>query len=206
MNLKALAVFLGLVFVATNVLGQESSLPQPYTDKDAYQIYEKLIPNEETWGSGTKVIEQETIQGQMGSMDLESCVSPEVMHDFQDAIANFKNANSRQWLLQRQFELPGPYELVNSDTIKATFQAGEQNKGKDAPPLDAGWKAFAARYPGSGGIIVLSAVGFNKDKTRAVVYTGASCGPLCGAWSFHLFKKVNGNWTETPGIMCHTMS
>jgi len=205
-NARALAGFLSLVSVGTNVLGQESSLPRPYTDKDAYQIYAQLIPNEETWGTKTKVIEEETVPGEGGMMDLDSCVAPPVALDFRDAIANFKTNNSRRWLLQRQFELSGPYELVSSDTIKATFRGGEQSRTEGAHPLDSGWKAFYARYPGSGGFIVLSAVGFNKDKTRAVVYSGASCGSLCGAWSFHLFKKVDGKWTEAPGIMCHSMS
>lgn len=206
MNLRALAGFLGVVSMVTNALGQESSLPQPYTDKDAYQIYALLIPNEETWCTKTWIIEQETVQGGEEMMDLGSCVSPTFAHEFQDAIASFKAANKRRWLLERQFELDRPYELVSSNSIAATFKEAEQNRAESAPPLADGWKAFYQRYPGSGGFITLSAVGFNKDKTRAVVYSGASCGSLCGAWSFHLFKKVHGKWTEVPGIMCHTVS
>lgn len=62
------------------------------------------------------------------------------------------------------------------------------------------------RYPGSGGILPMSSVGFNKEKTCAIVYFGSSCGSLCGAWSFHLLEKVNGKWREIPGVTCHTGS
>lgn len=47
---------------------------------------------------------------------------------FQDAIASFKAANSRQWLLQRQFELDLPYELVSSATIEAIFKQVNKTK------------------------------------------------------------------------------
>ena len=205
MNVRALAVFVAIVFRATIMLGQESSLPQPYTSKEAYEIYDLLIPREETYCTKTRVIQQETIQIESGAMDLDSCVSSLVAPEFQDVIADFKAANSKRWLLQRQFELDRQYELVSSETIEATFKMSEQDKaGND--PIGDGWRRFYERYSGSGGYVVLSAVGFNKDKTRAVVYSGAGCGPLCGAWSFHLFKKVNGKWTPTPGIMCYTES
>lgn len=206
MNARALAVFLAIVSAAITVLGQESSPPQPYADKDAYQIYDLLVPHEETYCTKTRVIQQETIQGGGGMTDIDSCVSPEVATEFQDAIANFKAANSKRWLLQRQFEFDRPYELVSSETIEATFKQIEHDEAGSGPPLEAGWRGFYERYPGSGGFVVLSVVGFNKNKTRAVVYSGAACGPLCGAWSFHLFKKVNGRWIQTPGIICYRES
>lgn len=206
MNPRALAVFLAIVSVVPSLLAQVSSPPQPYSNQDAYQIYDLLVPHEETYCTKTRVIVQETIQEGMGARDLASCVSPLVAPEFRDAIANFRAANKTRWVLQRQFELDKPYELVTSDAIEAIFKQGEGAKAKTDPPLEGGWRAFYERYPSSGGYVVLSAVGFNRDKTRAVVYSGASCGSLCGAWSFHLFKKVNGKWTETPGITCHTMS
>lgn len=206
MNARALVVFLAIVSVATSVLGQERSPLHPYSDKDAYQIYDLLVPHEETYCTKTRVIQQETMEVQAGAMDLDSCVSPLVAPEFQDAIANFKVANSKRWLLQRQFEFDRPYELVSSETIGASFKQVEQDEGGSDPPVEAGWRGFYERYPGSGGYVVLSVVGFNKNKTRAVVFSGASCGPLCGASSFHLFKKVQGKWTQTPGIMCYSES
>jgi len=187
-----------LVSIAVKVLGQESSLPKRYVDNDAYRIYDQLVPDEELWGNKTRIIQRETAKGQFLGMNIDSCVSPSVSHDFQAAIASFKTVNRKRWLLQRQFELDRPYELVASDVIKAVFTGTEQNND--------GWQAFEEHFPGAGGYIVLSAVGFDRDKTHAVVFSGASCGSLCGSWSFHLFKKVRGEWKQVPGITCHTES
>jgi hypothetical protein len=91
---------------------------------------------------------------------------------------------------------------VSSDTLKALFQS----RASANQTLKDGWREFYKRYPGSGGIINLSVVGFNDDKTLAVVYAGVSCGPLCGEWNWHLLEKKNAAWKEVPGVMCHTIS
>jgi hypothetical protein len=52
----------------------------------------------------------------------------------------------------------------------------------------------------------MSPISFNKARTLAVVYTGSSCGNLCGRWSFHLLEKINGNWKEVPGVTCMMLS
>ena len=50
----------------------------------------------------------------------------------------------------------------------------------------------------------MSAVGFNVDKTLALVYVGHSCGGLCGGGSYHLLKKAGEKWVESPwkGVSC----
>jgi hypothetical protein len=69
-----------------------------------------------------------------------------------------------------------------------------------------GWDGFYKRYLDSGGFIIVSPVGFNPDKTQAIVYSGSSCGSLCGRWSFHLLEKVAGKWREAPGVTCFSVS
>ena len=53
---------------------------------------------------------------------------------------------------------------------------------------------------------MMSAVGFNEDKTLAVVYSGSTCGGECGRWSLHLFEKIDGKWKSLPGVTCVTVS
>jgi hypothetical protein len=48
--------------------------------------------------------------------------------------------------------------------------------------------------PYTGGWIELSAIGFNADKTVAVVYMGHLCGGLCGGGQFHVLQKKDGKW------------
>jgi hypothetical protein len=171
----------------------------PYNVDEAYQVYNLILPNEEVYGGSTLVIKEETVP-EVHSDDPrefpsgpEDCVDPPVAERFNDAIVDYNHLNQQRWSLQRNFQLTRPYEIVSSDTLKVVFEHG-------------GWDAFHKRYPGSGGFLIMSAVGFNKDKTRAIVYTGASCGSLCGSWSFHLLEKVDGSWKQVPGVLCHRVS
>jgi hypothetical protein len=163
-----------------------------YDVADAYEIYSLLLPHEESYGfaKGTLVIQQETVPH-----PTEECLTPEASDHFKDAVDNYRRLNEGRWLLQRRFSTAQPYEIVSSDTIEGFFKKGPQ-----------GWKDFYAKYPSSGGFITLSAVGFNKEKTQAVVYSGSSCGGLCGRWLFHLFEKFGGKWKEMPGVSCFTVS
>jgi len=43
-------------------------------------------------------------------------------------------------------------------------------------------------------IFEVSAVGFNNEHTRALVYVGHICGGLCGRGTYHLMVKINGKW------------
>ena len=175
-------------------LGQNTqpATAKAYDVEDAYQIYSLLLPQEESYGfaKGTLVIQEETVSKTIPS---RPCVTPDAAAQFKDAITDYDRVNKTQWLLQRQFQVDKPYEIVSSDTIGVLFKNGE-------------WEGFYRRYPDSGGYIVMSAVGFNKEETRAMVYMGSSCGGLCGSWRFHLFEKVQRKWKEVPGITCTTMS
>jgi hypothetical protein len=125
--------------------------------------------------------------------DREQCLVPDAASQFKDAIANYNLLNHEHWLLQRNFEIEKPYEIVSSAALKAVFE-------------EHGWDGFHKRYPDSGGIIPFSAVGFNADKTQAIVHSGSYCGSLCGSWRFHLMKKVDGKWKEVPGVSCSKVS
>jgi hypothetical protein len=173
---------------------QDLSSAKPYDIAEAYQIYSLLLPHEESYGfgKGTLVIQEDT-----ASHTLETaCFDPKSASRFKDALADYSCVQKRTWLLQRRFQIEKAYELVSSDTVNLLFK----ERGVD------GWQDFYKRYPDSGGFIILSAVGFNKAKTLAVVYTGSSCGGLCGSWRFHLLEKTNGKWKEVPGVTCTTVS
>jgi hypothetical protein len=173
---------------------QDLSSARPYDIAEAYQIYSLLLPHEESYGfgKGTLVIQEDTV-----SHTLETaCFDPNSASRFKDALADYSYVQKRAWLLQRRFQVEKPYELVSSDTVNLLFK----ERGAD------GWQDFYKRYPDSGGFIILSPVGFNKAKTLAVVYTGSSCGGLCGLWRFHLLEKANGKWKEVPGVTCITVS
>jgi hypothetical protein len=196
----AVGLLIILILPASHICtaaAQQAEAPAPYDDQDAYEIYNLLIPHEESYGfgKGTIVIREETFPG---PADSGSCFSDKAATKFKEAIDDFKRVNNaKRWRLQRLFQIERPYEIVSAEEMEGAFHT----KG-----VQGGWEDFNARHPDSGGYFVMSAVGFNRDKTLAVVYTGSSCGGLCGRSSFHLLQKVDGKWKTLPGVQCVTVS
>jgi hypothetical protein len=170
-----------------------SKPPAAYDDADAYEVYSAILPQEWPWREGdarTLVIRTETEPYAM-------CVKPDRDSEkiVGTAITDYMKKNARKWLLQRQFGLSKPYDMVSSDELDTIFKT----EGS------AGWPKFYERHPNSGGWIELSAVGFNASKTIAVVYAGHSCGRLCGGGTFQILQKVDGKWKPfrlTGGTSC----
>ena len=76
------------------------------------------------------------------------------------------------------------YELVSAESIKAVMAQKDE--------MMFGWKPFYDKWPDSGGFVRVSAVGFDRTKTRALVYIDHSCGALCGGGTHHLLEKKEG--------------
>jgi hypothetical protein len=192
-------VAIALVCCVTAALAQDSTVAKPYMDDDAYQVYSALLSrSKSSVPATTLIIQQETVPHLQTPSDPfpegpEACVYPDAALKFKDAIADYNRVNQKRWVLQRNFQTENTYELVTSDTLKLLFSDGD-------------WNGFYKRYPGSSGVISLSAVGFNREKTRAIFYGGTACGLVCGSWSFQLLEKVDGKWKTVPGVSCHTVS
>jgi hypothetical protein len=110
-------------------------------------------------------------------------LQPETVNDLQVK----SNEASR---LERKFSLKIKYLLVKDEEIDALFKDN----------VMGGWEAFHRKHPKSSGILTLSRVGFNADKTQALVYKGWSCGGLCGGGGYTLLTKKKGVWVVGPDI------
>jgi hypothetical protein len=97
-------------------------------------------------------------------------VGDEKDKDVDSAIANYLELNKEAWLLVRAFHIDLPYELTSKDDLSL-----QQDRD-------------------TGGLIEVSPVGFNADKTVAVVYMGHHCGLLCGGGAIRVLLKSHGRW------------
>jgi hypothetical protein len=166
------------------------STPSDYNEAEAYEVYAAVLPSE--WPirdthAKRVVIRRETKAFQM-------CLKPdiEIQPKVEPAIADYVRLNEREWLLQPRISLDRPYEFFGARKFEALMRGA--GMGDD----------YYRLYPDSGGLIELSAVGFNSDKTVAVVYIGHGCGPLCGGGTFHVLEKIDGKWKsiEWKGGSC----
>lgn len=159
-----------------------------YDDADAYEVYATILPSE--WPLRVAHAKQLVIRRETRSYQM--CLKPdtEIQARFGPPMADYIRQNEKKWFLQPRFSLASPYQF-----FEGSF---------DAVLKQGGWDEYYRQYPESGGLIELSAVGFNVDKTVAVVYMGHSCGMLCGGGTFHVLEKVDGKWKpfEWKGSSC----
>src|SRR5262245_49864995 len=173
--LMLISHFLSFQSDAVNISDQSRS----YEDADAYEVYSAILPSDWTW----RVANAKTIVIRIQTTGYHMCLRPEPESEriIGDAISEYIKLNEKPWMFQKHFGIEKQYELISSDELKSIFEQG-------------GWEKFYERYPDSRGWIDLSAVGFNSDKTVAVVYMGHHCGSLCGGGGFHVLQKKNDKW------------
>jgi hypothetical protein len=161
-----------------------------YNDAAAYEVYAAILPSE--WPIREMRAKQVVIRRETKSFPM--CLKPdtEIRSKVEPAIAEYVKLNEKELLLQPQISLDRPYAFLGA----RKFEALMRGAGK--------WDDYYRHYPDSGGLIELSGVGFNSDKTVAVVYMGHSCGPLCGGGTFHVLEKIDGKWKpiEWKGGSC----
>jgi hypothetical protein len=179
MLLQIVALLVSSLLPFQNGAINKDATPKSYEDAEAYEVYSAIIPTGWLW----QVQKAKTLVIQSETKGYKMCLQPEAESEkiIEQAISEYANLNEKTWLLQRQLNIEKPYELVPYDELRSALKQGW-------------WENFYKQYPNSGGWIELSAVGFNADKTVAVVYMGHYCGSLCGAGGFHVLQKKDGKW------------
>jgi hypothetical protein len=168
-------------------------------EKDSYDIYSILLRKEmpSQWNITGWAISQETQTypnfGEMSSIGM--CLQPPKDQEsiYRPLIDDYVAKNKGKLVLEREFDLP-QYAIVGTTDAKAI---GQHSRVADGFPFNAAV------------IFHVSAVGFNRDGTRALVYVGHHCGSLCGGGTYHFLVKKDGRWQvdrEYGGMSCEWAS
>ena len=133
-------------------------------EKDSYEIYSMLVRTEMP-GAKTEgwAISQETQTfPHDGQITFSVCIQPPQDQEsiYRPVFDDYVAKNKKKLTLERKFDLP-QYSLVGPADLKAIEQ---RSRVADGFPLNAPV------------IFHVSAVGFNRDGTRALVYAGHHCG------------------------------
>lgn len=186
-KIRSLLILALLLFQGVN---STTGKAPPYEDQEAYEVYSAILPLE--WPLRDAHAKRLIIQNETNGYEM--CLRPE--KEWQEkigpAISDYVRANAKPSLLQPRIKVGVPYRLIIADELRSTIHT-------------SGWEGFYQRYPDSGGWMELSAVGFNVNKTVAVVYMGHHCGPLCGGGGFHVLeKRKDGKWValDWKGSSC----
>lgn len=163
---------------------------ETYEDRDAYDVYVAALSlgrahQDSIERARMLVIREEVEAWERSTIEWTGIkLARNAKKDWEPVLKNLISANQKPRKLIRAFSLRIPYELVSKSEINDSFQ----NKGL------AGWEAFYSRFPDSGGYVWFSAVGFNREKTKAIVFVNHMCGSLCGGGGPHFLEKKNGKW------------
>lgn len=157
--------------------------PSHCEDEDDLAVYRAILSGPRY--SGSKIVVEE-MSGRGGSIVYDMLNKEQVKGTSAMAIRNFKRWNLAPESLRWIGEISPRIEFLSSEEEGQIFIG-------DMP--GEGWSRFYQRYPGSGGLVSLSRIGFNDDHTEALVYVAHTCGSLCGSGEFVILKKDHGRWT-----------
>ncbi len=176
--------FYVFAFIASTFAPSATFSQETYQVPEAYEIYSQVLPTR--WPVTVAHARKLIIRAETANK-FELCLKPEgeSVALLQPVIANFLEVNKKRWLLEKTFTMDQSVEFVFSRELEAIFSDGV-----------GGWEAFYKKFPDSGGFNEVSAVGFNADKTVAIVYVAHHCGGLCGGGQFYVLKKAQGRWHE----------
>lgn len=164
-----------------------------YDDAEAYKIYSTILPSE--WP--IRIVHAKHVLIRRETRVNQMCLRPE--GEFEKtvgpAIKDYLRVNASPWLLQQKFDTELSYELISNAQLTSVLGNNQ-------------WERFHEYYPESKGWLEFSAVGFNSERTIAVLYMGHHCGLLCGGGSFHVLQKKNDEWApmEWKGSSCAWVS
>jgi hypothetical protein len=175
------------------------------TDSEAYAVYAAAVAASiDRTDPPQKLIaiQLETAASNVCSRDRP--ISPE----WGEVVTSYKRENSQTKFLLPGFPLGASYSLIPYADVRKMLVAGG-HIGPNAPHTNCPGCAVFASFPG-GRLLVLSAIGFNTERTRAIVAVQEDCILASNReWVCHggyvlSLEKKDGRWTATDsGFGCH---
>lgn len=173
-------------------------------DPEAYAVYAAVVPRRSK--SGEKALtNMAVLQETAGPMDCLADRDSVIRPEWRSAVASYRKENGRVRLIQTGFNLGVPYSVVTLAQLRKLMQ--DAGYSKLSPRSNAPGSEVFVRFPG-GRLIALSAVGFNADRTRAVVTVQYNYFPSLepGTESPRsglegrtlLMEKKDGRWVQLP--------
>jgi hypothetical protein len=182
------------IFVFAMQLTPQTTTEPPVIPADQsaeiYALYSALVDHPKLSHSDTAtkyLIDNST--GFKPDTSPGGCVTPTPAYrsSFEEILAAFAAHKSDSFRLERRFTLSKPYEILDPVEVKQFMN--RRMLGGSIEDLD--------KFRGGTDIIQLGNVYFNRNRTLAMVRTGAWCGGLCGLWVWRILAKDdNGGLRE----------
>jgi hypothetical protein len=109
-------------------------------------------------------------------------LSPEYDETWRPVLGDYVRQNGQKRTLKPLFASSESFRLISSDEINSAFQDSPYDRTRFYRELD------------HRGYFELSAIGFDPEHTKAVVYSAVHCGGTCGKGMHTTWEKRGGAW------------
>ena len=172
----------GLALIALPLVAQQREI---VTDPDAYALYSLLVPpywNRRMEGRGPIVLQRETERpARWACGDLKA-----PNEEWQSAVTHFNQQNAYVQVLQQHLTTEAPYRLMPRAEIEA-----------DDARLAVKYPGGYQRRPESMDYAAVSAVGFDAEKSKAILYVR-----LRDQGDIYFMEKRDGKWVRASVPSC----
>ena len=183
---------LALITVGACAAPQPEPQPEPLSvsvdDPEAYVVYEHAI-SALRWP--VTFLRRESAIGFPRAPDNVVC-DPFLSPDYYESWAPVLDDYVRQNSIKRTLRPLLAFKLISSEEIDNAFRDSSYD-----------WRRFFNEISPNG-YAEVSAVGFDKGKTRAILHSALHCGPTCGRGMHTAWEKRGGRWELAPGVLSRT--
>jgi hypothetical protein len=168
--------------------------PEPVQDPDEYAVWSTLL----TKKYATEIVKELVIEDRTALLKSDTFVIKHLPY-FEitsQALSDFKDKNLAQYAVENKFSVNVPCTLISKGTENGLFHFPSDNRidSEAVKKIQDGWQQFRQDHPDARGIITISRVGFNSDKSLAVVYVATRAGMMMANGRCFLLVKKNGSW------------
>jgi hypothetical protein len=184
--MRALVVTIGFILT----LGHAGTATQPAAlmDREAYAVYGSALINVRRELPEIALLAETRADGQCDT---------HVPNGWEDVAADLVRQNGQSRMLLGGFDLGRPYRMVSAADLAAASRASRDRVENG----DLSGRSPFEQYR-EAEVFILSAVGFNADRTRAMFMLQQTCGVQCWQGEQILRVRVAGQWldlTDVPG-------
>jgi len=177
--------------VATNQLPTDESTA--VKDPDEYAVWSAVLAKKYADGGYLKLVIRDRTAMYVPDPIARQWQNSE--HDT-EAFSDLQAKNKAQSVLENKFSVKLPCILMTGEAESKLFPSTPSEPKDKAfiEKVQSSWKQFYEEYPSAQGILTISRVGFNSDKSEAVVYIQNVASLMLASGKLFFLTKKNGSW------------
>jgi hypothetical protein len=163
--------------------------PSPSIEAEEYAVYSALIQqNPIGYNLGASIVVREQTVSDLDTFER----TLENVHRLPTSLVDsYRSRNAVSYALSPNLDIEQDYAMLPQAEFEQIFLHGKGSV----------WTTFQEAYPGAGGMIIFSRVGFDEKGEKALAEFGFRCDDLCGAGGLYLLVKEDGSWKVQEELM-----